>query len=49
LEKIGDYNFRLEFAKEDEKRRAIEGGSWRHKGDALIVVHYDRLSRPSEV
>jgi hypothetical protein len=49
LEKIGDYNFRLEFAKEDEKRRAIEGVPWRHKGDALIVIHYDGLSRPSEV
>jgi hypothetical protein len=49
LEKIGDYNFRLEFAKEEEKRWVIEGGPWRHKGDAMIVVHYDGLTRPSEV
>jgi hypothetical protein len=49
VEKIGDYTFRLEFRKEEEKKRVIEGGPWRHKGDDLIVVHYDGLSRPSEV
>jgi hypothetical protein len=49
LEKIRDYNFRLEFVREEEKWRTIEGGPWRHKGDALIVVHYDGLARPSEV
>jgi hypothetical protein len=27
----------------------VDGGLWRHKGDTLIVVHYDGLSRPSEV
>jgi hypothetical protein len=27
----------------------IKGGPWRHKGDALIVVHYDGLVRPSKV
>jgi hypothetical protein len=25
------------------------GGGWRHKGDALIVLHYDGFSRPSEI
>jgi hypothetical protein len=49
LEKIGDYNFRVEFLKEEEKWRAIEGGPWWHKGNALIVVYYDGLSRPSEM
>jgi hypothetical protein len=27
----------------------LEGGPWRHKGDALIVVHYYGLTRLSEV
>jgi hypothetical protein len=49
VEKLGDYYFKLEFMREEEKRRVIEGGPWRHKGDALIIVHYDRLTRPSEV
>jgi hypothetical protein len=49
LEKIGDYNFRLEFTTEVEKWRIIDGGPWRHKCDTLIVVHFDGLSRSSEV
>jgi hypothetical protein len=49
LENVGDYNFKLEFSREEEKRRVIEGGPWRHQGDTLIVMHYDGLARPSEV
>jgi hypothetical protein len=49
VEKLGDYCFKLEFIKGEEKRRVVEGGPWRHKGDALIVMHYDRLAHPSEV
>jgi hypothetical protein len=41
--------FKLEFEKSEEKIRVIEGGPWRHKGDALIVAHYDGCTRPSEV
>jgi hypothetical protein len=49
LKKIGDYIFKLEFHKPEEKERVVDGGPWRHKGDALIVMHYDGFSRPSEV
>jgi hypothetical protein len=49
VEKIGDYNFILELTMKEEKKRVLEGGPWRHKGDALIMVHYDWLARPLEV
>jgi hypothetical protein len=49
MEKLGDYSFKLEFKTEVEKSRVLEGGPWRHKGDALIIVHYDGLTRSSEV
>jgi hypothetical protein len=49
VEKLGDYCFRLEFKREEEKKKVIEGGPWRHKDDALIVVHYDGFTRPSEI
>jgi hypothetical protein len=49
VEKLGDCIFKLEFSKEEEKTRVLKGGPWHHKGDALIVVHYDGLVRPSEV
>jgi hypothetical protein len=49
VEKIGDYTFKVEFVKEEEKKRVLEGGPWRHKGDTLIVVHYDGLIKPSEI
>jgi hypothetical protein len=49
VEKIGDYMFRLEFNKVDEKNRVLDRGPWQHKGDALIVVHYDGLVHPSEI
>jgi hypothetical protein len=49
VEKIGDYIFKVEFVKEKEKLRVLEGGLWRHKGDALSVVHYEGLVRPSKI
>jgi hypothetical protein len=49
VEKVGDYIFKLEFHKPEEKNRVLEGGLWRHKGDALIIKHYDGCMRPSEV
>jgi hypothetical protein len=49
IDKIGDYCFKMEFASEKDKVKVTEGGPWRHKGDALIVVHYDGLLQPSEV
>jgi agmatine/peptidylarginine deiminase len=47
--KVGDYLFKLEFGREEDKRRVLEGGPWRHKGDAFILTHYDGLARPSEI
>jgi hypothetical protein len=44
VEKIGDYIFKLQFVSEEEKAKVIEGGPWRHKGDALIMIHYDGLT-----
>jgi hypothetical protein len=49
VERVGDYSFKLKFLKEEEKRKVLEGGPWQHKGDALLVIHYDGLLRPSEV
>jgi hypothetical protein len=49
VDKLGDYIFKVEFMREEEKERVIGGGPWRHKGDAVIVVHYDGLARPSEI
>jgi hypothetical protein len=49
IKKLGDYIFKDEFISAEEKSRVLEGGPWRHKGDALIVTHYDGLVRPLEV
>jgi hypothetical protein len=48
-DKVGDYIFKLEFIRQEEKKRALEWGPWRHKGDAFILTHYDGYSRPSEI
>jgi hypothetical protein len=48
-EKLGDYIFNLEFHRETEMRRVLDGGPWRHKGDALIVAQYDGKVRPSKI
>ncbi|CAL5097923.1 unnamed protein product [Urochloa decumbens] len=39
----------IEFESEQMYTYVINGGPWRHKGNALIVVPYDGLRRPSEV
>jgi hypothetical protein len=49
VEKICDYIFKLEFDREEEKVRVLEGGPWHHKGDVFIMVHYDGFVRPSEI
>jgi hypothetical protein len=49
VRKLGDNIFILEFDDEHHYQYALNGGSWRHKGDALIVVPYDGFSRPSEI
>jgi hypothetical protein len=49
VKKLGGYYFRIEFLRLEDKNRVLEGGPWRHKGDALLLVHYDGLVRPSEV
>ncbi|RLN03602.1 hypothetical protein C2845_PM13G18720 [Panicum miliaceum] len=41
--------FILEFEEEDVYKFVLNGGPWRHKGDALIVVPYDGFTRPSEI
>ncbi|RLN39814.1 hypothetical protein C2845_PM01G25630 [Panicum miliaceum] len=49
VRKLEDNRFILEFPSEETLNFVINGGPWRHKGDALIVVAYDGVSRPSEV
>jgi hypothetical protein len=49
IENLEDCNFKLEFNNKEEKKRVLDRGPWRHKGDALIIVHYYGLARPSEV
>jgi hypothetical protein len=49
LEKLGDYCFKVELSSLEEKIRVLEGGPWRHKGYALLLVHYIGLVRLSEV
>jgi hypothetical protein len=49
VEKVGVYVFKIEFHKPEEKSRVLEGGLWRHKGNGLIVRHYDGCTKPSEV
>jgi hypothetical protein len=49
VRKLGDNRFILEFDIEHHYQYALNGGPWLHKGDALIVVSYDGVSRPSEV
>jgi len=49
VRKLENNRFILEFSVEEEYNFVINGGPWRHKGDALIVIPYDGVSRPSEV
>ncbi|RLM62039.1 hypothetical protein C2845_PM14G08390 [Panicum miliaceum] len=46
---LGDNRFLLEFDTERRFNYVINGGPWKHKGDAMIVVPYDGRRRPSEV
>ncbi|KAF8692514.1 hypothetical protein HU200_039614 [Digitaria exilis] len=46
---LGDNRFLLEFASERSLNLALNGGPWKFRGDALIVVRYDGCSRLSEV
>ncbi|KAF2950753.1 hypothetical protein DAI22_01g209766 [Oryza sativa Japonica Group] len=49
LGSLGDNRFLVEFACEADYNRVVYGGPWKHKGDALLVVPYDGLARPSEI
>ena len=46
---LGDNCFLLEFGSEALMLKATQGGPWRHKGDAIIFVPYDGVTRLSEV
>lgn len=48
-EQVDERKFLLQFASAEEKRRVVEGGPWWHKGDALIMVEYEGMARPSSV
>ncbi|KAK3122179.1 hypothetical protein QOZ80_8BG0666110 [Eleusine coracana subsp. coracana] len=48
-EQFEERKFIIEFASAEERRRVVEGGPWWHRGDALIVVDYNGIVRPSEV
>jgi hypothetical protein len=37
----------LEFDTDETRKRIIDGGPWRHRGDALLVIPYNRLSPQS--
>ncbi|CAO2039340.1 unnamed protein product [Urochloa humidicola] len=49
VQKLENNRFIIEFESEHMHNFVLNGGPWRHKGDALIVVPYDGLKRPSEV
>jgi hypothetical protein len=46
---LGDNKFMMEFDSSDARRRVVEGGPWRHRGYALLVVEYDGFSLPSAI
>jgi hypothetical protein len=46
---LGENKFMIEFDSEVVRRRIVDGGPWRHRGDALLVVPYDGLSPPSSI
>lgn len=48
-QELGENKFLIEFGCEADLKRVINGGPWKHKGDALIVVPYDGIVRPLEV
>ncbi|TVU00141.1 hypothetical protein EJB05_54451, partial [Eragrostis curvula] len=46
---LDDQRFLLYFEKKSLYDYVVNGGPWRHKGDAFIVVPYDGFTPPSEV
>jgi hypothetical protein len=38
VEKLGDYMFKIEFAREEEKKPSTGWRPWRHKGNAVLVA-----------
>ncbi|CAO2035310.1 unnamed protein product [Urochloa humidicola] len=49
IQRLEDNRYIIEFDSEHVYNFVINGGPWRHKGDALIVVPFDGFCRPSEV
>ncbi|KAK3145022.1 hypothetical protein QOZ80_4AG0321480 [Eleusine coracana subsp. coracana] len=49
VQPLEENRFMLKFDSEETWRYVIEGGPWRHKGDALLVVPYDGFTRPSSI
>jgi hypothetical protein len=49
VRELGDNRILVEFDSERPWKRVIDGGPWRHKGDAVIFVPYDGIKRLSEV
>ncbi|CAN6242926.1 unnamed protein product [Urochloa humidicola] len=49
VQRLEDNRYIIEFDSEHVYNFVINGGPWRHKGDALIVVPIDGFCRPSEV
>jgi hypothetical protein len=46
---LGSNRYLLEFSTEDSLNFVLRGGPWSFKGDAVITVLYDGLSKLSEV
>jgi hypothetical protein len=46
---LGNNRYLLEFSTENSLSFAIRGGPWSFRGDAIIMVQYDGLSKLSEV
>jgi hypothetical protein len=46
---FGDNRYLLEFSSVDVLSFVIRGGPWSFKGDAIIMVQYDGLTKLSEV
>lgn len=49
VEHLEHNRFLIQFASEEERRRIVEGGPWRHRGDALLLVAYDGITQVSSV
>ncbi|CAN6177271.1 unnamed protein product [Urochloa humidicola] len=49
VQRFENNRFIVELESEKMFNYVVNGGPWRHKGDALIVVPYDGFCRPSEV